>query len=452
MHNRKIAIVYLVINLIITSCTKKESTFYGNIEPIIHAKCAVCHNPKGAGPFDLISYQDINKRTKMIAEVITNNYMPPWPADRNYRSFVGEKSLTNEEKSDILNWIKNGAKEGEQTQRIDINLKDINNANIKPDLVVKMSSPYITNGLNTDEFLMMKFPFELEKDTFIKKIEFVPDNKQIVHHVNAHLITYNDSNKRNIYNGHRIVNTEIFSDQESFKKLELLNDDKSYPILTPSVSNYLPGSESVDYPDNIGVLKAKKKNIILVNDFHYAPSPYAEKDDSYFNIYFNKEPPSRVIQETQLGTFGISKINPPLIIPANEIKKFTTKAMITQDISLLTINPHMHLIGKSFLAYAVTLKNETIPLIKIDEWNFRWQYFYTFKKMLKIPAGSEIIVEATYDNTKNNPDNPFSPPKLITERQDLNGKGSMRTSDEMLQFIINYLPYEEGDENIQLGL
>ena len=452
MHNRKIAIVYLVINLIIISCTKKESTFYGNIEPIIHAKCAVCHNPKGAGPFDLISYQDINKRTKMIAEVITNNYMPPWPADRNYRSFVGEKSLTNEEKSDILNWIKNGAKEGKQTQRIDVNLKDINNTNIKPDLVVKMSSPYITNGLNTDEFLMMKFPFELEKDTFIKKIEFVPDNKQIVHHVNAHLITYDDSNKKNIHHGNRIVNTEIFSDQESFKKLELLNDDKSYPILTPSVSNYLPGSESVNYPDNIGVLKAKKKNIILVNDFHYAPSPYAEKDDSYFNIYFNEQPPSRSIQETQLGTFGISKINPPLIIPANEIKTFTTKAMITQDISLLTINPHMHLIGKSFLAYAVTLENETIPLIKIDEWNFRWQYFYTFKKMLKIPAGSEIIVEATYDNTKNNPDNPFSPPKLITERQDLNGKGSMRTSDEMLQFIINYLPYEEGDENIQLGL
>ena len=70
--------------------------------------------------------------------------------------------------------------------------------------------------------------------------------------------------------------------------------------------------------------------------------------------------------------------------------------------------------------------------------------------MLKIPAGSEIIVEAVYDNTINNPDNPFSPPQLITERKELNGKGSMRTSDEMLQFIINYLHYEEGDEEITL--
>ena len=71
--------------------------------------------------------------------------------------------------------------------------------------------------------------------------------------------------------------------------------------------------------------------------------------------------------------------------------------------------------------------------------------------MLKIPAGSEIIVEATFDNTANNPDNPFSPPKEVSERKDFNGKGSMKTSDEMLQFIINYLDYQKGDEDIVLG-
>ena len=109
------------------------------------------------------------------------------------------------------------------------------------------------------------------------------------------------------------------------------------------------------------------------------------------------------------------------------------------------------LLGKKFKAYAIDLHNDTIPLIKIDNWNFRWQYFYTFKNPLKITGGSEIIVEATYDNTIDNHDNPFSPPREITERKGFNGKGSMRTTDEMLQFIINYLPYQEGDENINLN-
>jgi hypothetical protein len=448
MYYSKKLINYILTFLIISSCTNKEIHFHRQIKPIIHKNCATCHNPNGAGPFNLISYEDIKKRTDMISEVINQNYMPPWPADPEYRSFTGEKSLTKEEKDIIKKWIKNGAIEGDITEDLFLNF---NNKKSKPDLQITMDTAHSTSGLNNDEFWMMKFPLKLENDTFIKRIEFVPDNKQVVHHMNAHLISYKDKQKKDILKGERKINTELYTDSEAFQKLDILNDDGTYPILTPSVSNYLPGSESIQYPEGIGILQASKKNIILVNDFHYAPTPYAEKDSSYFNIYFSSTPPKRIVKETQLGTFGISKIKPALIIPPNKIKKFRTQARITQDISLLTINPHMHLLGKSFLSYAVTLNNDTIPLIKIDNWNFRWQYFYTFKKMLKIPAGSEIIVEATFDNTINNPDNPFSPPQQISERKDFNGRGSMKTSDEMLQFIINYLDYQEGDENIILG-
>jgi hypothetical protein len=125
--------------------------------------------------------------------------------------------------------------------------------------------------------------------------------------------------------------------------------------------------------------------------------------------------------------------------------KFVTRAVIHNDISLVTINPHMHLLGKSFLAYAVTSAGDTIPLVKIRKWDFRWQYFYTFKKMLRIPAGSTIVAEGWFDNTRNNPNNPFSPPREITGLG-----GSMRTTDEMFQLILTFLPYEAGDENISL--
>jgi hypothetical protein len=54
-------------------------------------------------------------------------------------------------------------------------------------------------------------------------------------------------------------------------------------------------------------------------------------------------------------------------------------------------------------------------------------------------------VEATFDNTRQNPDNPYDPPRTVAERD-----GSMRTTDEMLQFIITFLPYEPGDEHISL--
>ena len=170
------------------------------------------------------------------------------------------------------------------------------------------------------------------------------------------------------------------------------------------------------------------------------------------------------MKEITLGTLGlkqdyysfdttfycVQEIKPKLIIKPNQILSCSTRTKVLKDISILTINPHMHLLGKKIKSYAITPQKDTINLIKINDWNFRWQYFYTFEKMLKIPKNSEIIVEATFDNTKNNLDNPFDPPRKISEKIDWNGKGSMKTSDEMLQFIITYLPYKQNDENISL--
>ena len=148
----------------------------------------------------------------------------------------------------------------------------------------------------------------------------------------------------------------------------------------------------------------------------------------------------------QLGTLGAAPVEPDMIILPNTVKPIMSRLKIAEDISVVTINPHMHLLGKSFKAYAVAPTGDTIRLISIPRWDFNWQYFYTFKKMVKRPAGTTIFAEGVYDNTRQNLNNPFSPPQLVQER-----KGSMRATDEMFQFIVTYLPYEPGDENISLA-
>lgn len=84
-------------------------------------------------------------------------------------------------------------------------------------------------------------------------------------------------------------------------------------------------------------------------------------------------------------------------------------------------------------------------MIRIPQWNLRWQYFYTFRQPVKVPAGSELVAEGVYDNTAANPNNPFSPPREVREHN-----ASMRTTDDMFQFIISYVPYQAGDEAIRL--
>ena len=210
---------------------------------------------------------------------------------------------------------------------------------------------------------------------------------------------------------------------------------------------HFPGSIDIQTEFNTKekYFSAAFKGAVFLKDIHYGPQPVDHYDNSYFNVFFSKTPPKRRALELQLGTLGNSRIEPPLVIPPDTIMTFSTHATIPIDISILTINPHMHLLGKSFLAYALTPEEDTIHLIRINKWYFRWQYFYTFKRMVKIPTGSVIYAFGTYDNTRNNPNNPFNPTRIVAERD-----GSMRTTDEMFQFIITYLPYKIGDENIPL--
>ena len=438
--------IILIISFFLSDCNKKnELTFATDIAPIIHNNCTPCHRPGEAGPFPLISYNDIKKRTKMIKFVTSTRYMPPWPADRHYQNYVGERGLTDEQIELISEWIDNGAPLGDSTKIPSLPHFTEGSMLGEPDMVIKMQKPFHVKGNNTDNFLVMKLPFELDRERYVRTIEFVPDNRKIVHHVNAHLILFDENKKSNVFDGEMAVSNEEFESSEYHKKLGLLHDDGSYPAMITSVSNYLPGGNPLVYPEGMGGYKFPKKGALYLNSMHYGPTPVDEYDQSYFNIFFTDEPPQRPLQEVILGTLGVSPVVPPLVIPANEIKKFTTQLKINKDISLLTVNPHMHLIGKSFLAYALTPKNDTIPLIKIDDWNFRWQYSYTFKKMLKIPAGSVIYAEGNFDNTAGNPNNPHDPPEVVAERA-----GSMKTTDEMFQLIINFVPYNYGDENISL--
>ena len=184
----------------------------------------------------------------------------------------------------------------------------------------------------------------------------------------------------------------------------------------------------------------------MVKDFHFGPSPQDDWDHSYFNIYFDEEKPKRPLKELIIGTQGVAPVNPPLVIPPNQVKAFGSEYTLPEAISVLTVNPHMHLIGKEFKAFAIPPNADTIPLIKIDDWNFRWQYFYTFPTMIHLPKNTRIVVESIFDNTLNNMDNPFNPPQFIIGKN-----GSMKTTDEMLQLIITYLPYQKGDEFIKLN-
>lgn len=451
LKDTKFYFLLFIILFFISCAGNKEAepvTYSEHIAPIIYKNCTSCHRPGEAGPFNLLSYKDAASRGKLMKFVTQTRFMPPWPADAGYSHFIDEKVLTADEIRLIARWVDEGCALGDSTKLPQPPVFPVGSQLGKPDLVIKLKDVYKIKGDGQDRFLLMRVPYEIPKDQFISVIEVVPDNRKLVHHVNAQLLSYDPDKKKDVFAGNTVVDLKDYPDKmDAYKALDLPNDDGlTFPTLTQSVTNYLPGVTPPVYPDGIGGFKMTRKGALFLKDIHYGPSRVDTTDQTTFNVFFAKEPPKRPTLEFQMGTYGVSPTVPALVIPPDTVMTFHSDYTLPFDISILTINPHMHLLGKSFLAYALTQQGDTIPLIRIKKWDFRWQYFYTFKKMIKIPKGATIHTEGVYDNTRHNPNNPFSPPRLVAERE-----GSMRTSDEMFQFIVTYLPYQQGDESISLG-
>ena len=428
------------------SSVPSEVTFTEHVAPILYDKCGVCHRPGGSGHMSFVTYADARKFAGAIAYVTKQRIMPPWPADPHYTEFVGQRLLTENEIAILGRWAE-ATLEGPTAKMPALPEYNTGSEAGRPDMRIPVS-PLLLKANSADRFLLVKVPFQLPADTFASLIEFVPGNGNVVHHVNGDMVRYEEGRKTDVFVGDRTVDMvqDTASLLQAYQKLSLPNDDGSYPVLQKSVVNYLPGVVGQRYPEGLGGYRLPRKGAFLLNDLHYGFTGNKDiTDSSYINIFFARTPPGRPVMEFQLGTLGVAPVLPDLVIEPNTVKNVSSRYTIPADISVLTINPHMHLLGRSFKAYALKPDGDTIRLISIPRWDFNWQYFYTFRKMVKIPAGSTIVAEGVYDNTKANMNNPFSPPRLVSDRN-----GSMKATDEMFQFIITYLPYQAGDENVSL--
>ncbi|WP_216641615.1 cytochrome c [Pedobacter ginsengisoli] len=434
--------IAVLLLLIKTSFTfGQKETFFKNVAPIIYNKCAPCHRPGEAAPFNLISYEDVVKRASFIKDVINTGYMPPWRADSHYTSssFSNVRMLTAAEKKTINNWIDSKMPKGHEIKSTTDILNKYHEGtrySRQPDAVLSVSKPFQVKGDNAERFIVFKIPFEFDKAQNVEAIEFISKNKKVIHHANFAIYDVPDA-----------IST---TSQPDFINNTVGESDESQIAYAPLKTNmvyyggWIPGTGYESYPKDIGWTMPKRGVILLT--IHYAPVGKDEIDLSGVNFFFTTTPIKRVIDVINFGSGGVAEeeITPYFMIPADSVRKFTLVVSNPEKQSIIAVWPHMHLLGKSFKAYAITPQKDTLKLISIPDWDFNWQELYTYKKPIIVPEGSRLIVEAVYDNTKNNPKNPSNPPKMVF------GGGEMKTKDEMMTMLLLYLPYKEDDENLNL--
>ncbi|WP_223190992.1 c-type cytochrome [Pedobacter roseus] len=229
----------------------QKITYYEHIAPIIRSKCAPCHRPGEAGPFSLLTYADVAKRTSFIRDVVSSGFMPPWKPDNHYRMFANDRSLSDREKKTIISWIDNKAPEGINKEKEAVADQLIPGTQYvrKPDMTVKVSKPFEVKGDNEERFIVFKIPFEMASAKNIAAIEFISTNKKIIHHANFAIHPVADD-----------IDIRQAADFVNLTDDSRTNYDQYLPFKKEMTyyGGWIPGTSFESYPADLGWVMPKR--------------------------------------------------------------------------------------------------------------------------------------------------------------------------------------------------
>ena len=126
------------------------------------------------------------------------------------------------------------------------------------------------------------------------------------------------------------------------------------------------------------------------------------------------------------------------LIPAGE-KNFVIKDTFTlpTDMEVVSVGGHAHYLAKDMRMIAIMPDGSKRDLMRIPDWKFNWQERYYFKDFVKLPKGTRLDVSISYDNSRDNPNNPNDPIRRVTFGQ--------QSTDEMGSLTIELVPVNERD-------
>jgi thiol-disulfide isomerase/thioredoxin len=393
-----------------------QVTFARDIAPLMFSHCSECHRPGEVAPFALLNYRDAAKRAGFLARVTRSGVMPPWKAEAGHGDFLGERRLTEAQIQQFSDWAEAGAPEGNPDDLPPTPEFTDGWRLGEPDLVLTAEDFVTVPGDGPDIFHHWVIPFELPDDQHLVAFDFRPGNPAVVHHAVLLMDTRGVARAK-----------DAESPEPGYQTFGSVGVPASgiLGVWTPGVTpRYLPQEMGVPMPSRGDLLM----------QLHLHPTGREEKDRSSVGLYFAKKPVSRVVSRTPLVT-GTIVLDVPAGADSHEVR---TSVTLPTDVSIISVLPHMHLVGKSMKVTARLPSGEEQPLIWIKDWNFYWQDNYVYKSPVHLPSGTVLEMVSSYDNSAENPLNPSSPPKRV-----LFGNGS---NDEMCFALFQVVADNPGGE------
>lgn len=393
-------------------------TFNQDLAPVLHAHCAQCHRPGGAGPFSLLTFADASRRASQLAAVTARGYMPPWQADGSPHEFVAQPRLTREQVALFAAWA---AAPVEGPGRAPTPPASTDGWYLgPPDLVVTLPAGYTLPAEATDVFRIFAVPLKVSRTRYVRGIEFHPGNARVVHHANIR-IDRSDGSRR----------------------LDDAQPGPGYDGLLARSAEYPDGHFLGWTPGQIAPLVdgdlawRLDPGTDLVVQLHLQPSGKPEAVQPTIGFYFSDRPPTRTPSILRLGSQAID-------IAAGDVRYVVEDAYtLPVNATLLAVQPHAHYRAADVTGTATFPDGTTRTLIHIGAWDFRWQHVYRYTEPVRLPKGTRVAMRYVYDNSPQNPRNPQLPPVRV--------RWGQRSFDEMGDLWFQLATDAEADRAALVG-
>jgi thiol-disulfide isomerase/thioredoxin len=377
-------------------------TYNKEMVPLLRKHCVTCHQPGTEAPFSLLTYEDAKKQGQAMAEVVGDQAMPPWYASAAHDDFVNHRGMSADERETVIDWVRAGMPRGESTEdATPVPLRKVEGDGWligKPDLILKSK----LHDVPSEGFVAYRYEplnFVFPDDTWIDKIQILPDNPKVVHHCNLIFIPmFGDKVKNALF-----------------------------------VTGKVPGGIPTETREGIAI--RGPKTYIPLLQIHFTTNGHPEKCRISVGFHYPREKVQKELHLERISNHNFA------ITPGDPHFPITESWQTNRDIVGVGLFTHMHVRGTDMTYLAHYPNGKTEKLLVVPNYSFDWQVGYAWADgVRKFPKGTKFEVIAHYDNS---PFNPFNPdPKRTVKEGD-------QTVDEMMY---GFLFYTVAGEHLNLDI
>lgn len=397
----------------ITYQKSEKISYTHTIAPLLKKKCVTCHSETGGHPPFFKSYESIASWAAMITETLFTDRMPPFSADTFYGKFKKNISLSDSEKSLLVQWLKAGLPNDGPAgagllppKKVSVPL---------PPVIYKaaMSADVQIPPKGIPEYQYHQLGEALPYDMWIRAIEVSTTNPRQLHHESLLVsvkplaifekinqeIREKDGVHEDEHNRLRIRDAMKISKKESSVK----------PLAFTTQVWATGRTQPTVFEENTIAFFPKGSYLILETHHMGSGKPETEKTSIKFYGYRAKPPTNPRYFTGKAGTFNVE-------IPPN-VKKhiiFSDPWIAKRSIKILNVRGHLHMRGKAIKLLAEDNNGNRRIIASIPNYYYGWQTGneLVFENPIAIPRGTKLIAHCEYDNSRQNQSNPDSSQKI----------------------------------------